>query len=570
MPTNINFNGRVTARPGVYSRIVNDLVTNTPAPTGNLAVIGDFDMLPSRSPVTFASRVDFYNYTRNLDRQLSRIADLAFSPLGADSASISSLTLINYGTNSFAEISSTSHTFTSKLGGLVGNRTALKIVEQADGRFDIKVFHGGLRDPQNLVSRYTNIGLATGESIASIQATMIGSPVTYSAVKLELDDTNLKVLGTPVAGGADVALATFIVAEEQSINDLLDRIQSLSISDVASYAVSFAARDLPLSRMDSFAATSFVASALKFTDNAQRLVDVLAFDSYVGAERSSSSVGIEELTVTRMTGGSDNTALTDANFLAALDTIKDTAVNTLVVLSTSATAQQIALQHCKDAADEFGMNRNMWAGSSSNTVSNAYASHSAVLNSELASIVFQTAELSDGAVLSTSEVALMLAAIQNALPAATPLTKRRLRSDIVSVSPAITAPSDIEDTLNKGIVAITLFRPFGLSVERAITTWMLDDNPIKSEVSSMASVNQSVRQLRTAVLSKIGARITANMQNDLLAIATKELSQQKADGLIFDFANLAVNLSGDRADLTYDVAAAEPLNFITITANIVR
>ena len=86
----------------------------------------------------------------------------------------------------------------------------------------------------------------------------------------------------------------------------------------------------------------------------------------------------------------------------------------------------------------------------------------------------------------------------------------------------------------------------------------------------MASVNQSVRQLRTAVLSKIGARITANMQNDLLAIATKELSQQKAYGLIFDFANLAVNLSGDRADLTYDVAAAEPLNFITITANIVR
>jgi len=571
MPTSLNFNGRITSRPGVYTRIVNDLVSGQPAAAGNLAIIGDFSALPTRSAVTFDNRNEFDALVQGLDAELSKLGSLAFSPFGGTGASVSSLTLINYGTSTAAALSSDSHVFTSKLSGSIGDRLALSIVAQADGRNTVKVFQGGVQDPQNRVSMYRNVGLATEDSVASIKATMIGSPVTYDAILLELNVNNLLVKGVQVADDTKVTLGSFPVASSNSLNDVLDQIQALAISDVASWTISFASTDMPLSRLDKVAETNIThPNQLLLKDNAARLVDVLANDAFISAARTSGSQGISAVALTRFSGGAANSGLNSANFQIALDSLKDTAINTLVVFPASAELQALALQHCKDAAAEFGMNRNMWGASSANDVDTAYASHSAALNSELASIVFQGFTEIGGQVYTPSHLAVLLAAMQNSLPAGTPLTKKRVRSAIASMSPAISDNAEIEEILGKGLVAITNFRPIGLSVERSITTWMLDDNPIKSEVSSMASVNQSVRQLRSAVISKIGARITLGMANDLQAAAVKELSQQKADGLIFDFANVEVILSGDTASVTYDVAAAEPLNFITITANIVR
>ena len=53
-------------------------------------------------------------------------------------------------------------------------------------------------------------------------------------------------------------------------------------------------------------------------------------------------------------------------------------------------------------------------------------------------------------------------------------------------------------------------------------------------------------------------------------VAEKSLGEQKRNGIIKDFRDLTVTLEGDVANVIYSLAAVEPLNFITVTANIVR
>ena len=48
------------------------------------------------------------------------------------------------------------------------------------------------------------------------------------------------------------------------------------------------------------------------------------------------------------------------------------------------------------------------------------------------------------------------------------------------------------------------------------------------------------------------------------------LQQQVRDGTIKAWRNVTLTDLGDRIDISYEVAAVEPLNFIVITANVVR
>jgi hypothetical protein len=165
----------------------------------------------------------------------------------------------------------------------------------------------------------------------------------------------------------------------------------------------------------------------------------------------------------------------------------------------------------------------------------------------------------------------LLAAMQSALPVASSLTKRKIRGDITIVNATGFDPETYaEDAIVGGLVVITDPAGRGAAVERSVTTWTGDDNPIKSELGANNSVNESVRQLRFSVLDKIGSRITQDSLNDLERVVNASLLAQQLDGVIFAFSDVQVNIVGDTAEVSYQLSPTESLNFILITANIAQ
>ena len=127
----------------------------------------------------------------------------------------------------------------------------------------------------------------------------------------------------------------------------------------------------------------------------------------------------------------------------------------------------------------------------------------------------------------------------------------------------------VNEAIKKGILALSLDN-LGLRIERSVTTYMTDDNPIFSEVSANESINTSVRTLRARLASQIGNPVVSGSKAQIESAVKVSLSKQVKDAVIKAFQNVVVTDLGDRFDISYEVAAVEPLNFIKITANVVR
>jgi hypothetical protein len=163
--------------------------------------------------------------------------------------------------------------------------------------------------------------------------------------------------------------------------------------------------------------------------------------------------------------------------------------------------------------------------------------------------------------------ALICAAMQAGTPVATPLTRKR--PDVVDVLGAWIANRDVTDAIKAGVCALTSDN-LGWRIERSVTTWIKDDNPIYSEVSANESINTSVRDLRNALDIYIGDRNLNITSSRIQGIVSARLDQQVTDGIIKAYKNIVLENLGDTLKVNYTVAAVEPLNFISITASVSR
>ena len=110
----------------------------------------------------------------------------------------------------------------------------------------------------------------------------------------------------------------------------------------------------------------------------------------------------------------------------------------------------------------------------------------------------------------------------------------------------------------------------GWRVERSVTTWIKDNNPIYSEVSANESINASVRELRSVLDAFIGQGNSVSTISAIKGIASENLRSQVDRSIIKAFKDLVLEDLGDTVRVNYTVAAVEPLNFILINASVRR
>ena len=315
------------------------------------------------------------------------------------------------------------------------------------------------------------------------------------------------------------------------------------------------------------AAVDIKAAPKTFKRDLKVIVDLLNNSSNVLSAERISNAPVSAIS-TRLAGGAVAT-LVASDFQSALDSILYMGINIVVPFTTDIAYHQLVKQHTRDAETQAGLERNAFVGapslSSIATTSNSYVN---VLNDRNMSVVNQGVELEDGTQL-TSPVwlALMLAGLQAATDIAEPLTRKRL--PIVNTMQSFEPETSANEAIRKGMIIVTAPGANGHRVERSVTTYLTKPtHPVFTEVSANESLNTCVRAVRLAVDSAIGSKATLEQADEVRSIALNTLIDLRERAIIFNFRNLSVALAGDKINVIFDLAAQEPLNFITVTTNL--
>jgi hypothetical protein len=311
---------------------------------------------------------------------------------------------------------------------------------------------------------------------------------------------------------------------------------------------------------------------LTLTSDVAQLVSGLAVSQLVEAERGTSllPVDLSSDQSGNMLGGSEASPVGTTDWQAALDTIKDQDVQIVVPLSTDGAVHGLMSKHCTDSALQ-GYERNAWVGTVGNQTKAQVKAAAAALNTRYVALVGDQIEVDhpNGTTptLEPSYLALMMGAGQAGSPIAWPLTNNRPR--VRDVFQTWGANIDAEEMIAAGVVILRKDN-LGWKVARSVTTYLTDDNPILSEVSAWESVQTSVRDLRSALITRIGNPAIAGTAGRIKAAASSRLDEQVRLGWIKAWRNMSVDDLGDTFRINYEAAAVEPINFIVLAASVVR
>lgn len=380
------------------------------------------------------------------------------------------------------------------------------------------------------------------------------------------DDTSYT--GSVVVAGAK----SFDPADYATLREMWGALDQLP-SVTATYS---AAREYDADAFDAetSADVSGSGNALSFRCDLQEIIEALAASQLVTAERPAlGTLSLAEQStgssVYLLSGGSVS-AVSLSDWTDALATIESADLQIIVAWSDAANVHAEVATHLRAAA-LAGRERNAWVGASANESLSDLNTRAKALNNRNIALVGQqvrlTAPTGEAVTRPPQWLALMLAGMQAGSPIATPLTRKA--PNVLDVFGAWDADRDAAQAIRSGVT--TLSRgPLGWRVERSVTTWLRDDNPIYSEVSANESVNTSVRDLRSGLDGFIGEPNRSLTANRIKSIVEARLNRQVLDGVIKNFRNVVLEDLGDTLRVNYEVAAVEPLNFISVTASVNR
>lgn len=377
------------------------------------------------------------------------------------------------------------------------------------------------------------------------------------------------------AFGGDVEVDGVLSFDPAAFNSLSEMIGA--IGQLPNVAASYSAgRDYDADQFDAFADANIdgAAQAVSIRADLAELVEALSSSRLVSVERATGATqSIAQQSsgslVASLSGGSSSSA-TLAEWTSALATIESADIQIIVAWSDLATVHAEIKKHLRLAA-LAGRERNAWVGSARNETLSQLNVRAKALNDRNIALVGQHLSLVDqrGRVVTRDPMwlALMLACMQAGSPVATPLTRKQ--PDVADVFGAWNGNLDAAEAIRKGVCSLS-FGPLGWRVERSVTTWLRDDNPIYSEVSANESVNASLRDLRAGLDAFVGEPNKGLTANRIKSIVEARLNRQVLDGVIKAFKDVVLEDLGDTLNVGYTVAAVEPLNFIRVTASVAR
>lgn len=454
----------------------------------------------------------------------------------------------------------------------IGNVTTLNAL--MEGYVSLKVLSN-----QTHQSQVTVIGLSAS---GSAQTEVISIPSTASANDIVLSTNQFSridtIQGTNVGNFVGILNVLFDIHTKPltEISDFgleLTAITNLNNDYSGTFTVDLPDSTLKGVDLDLFTKASIFSAdgtvKASFKSDVNSIVEWFKGSAYVSAERSNGTTPSPNSNSQRLTGGSSSIPTSD-NWQSGLDAIKNKNINTVIPFTDDVAIHILTDKHATDSAQDLGLERNVWVGTSSNrTIQQAYAGWSKKLNSRNVAVVCQNVLTIDGLDLEPKFTACILAGVQGSTRIAEPLTRKLITKNLIDTVENFDRNEDAREAIKKGLVVLNDPLNAGfLRVERSVTTWLKDGNRIYSEVSANESVNSSIRELRSVLQDEVGTSITQGKTSRVKDVCATALNEQVNLGIIKAFKDLSVSISGDVANVTYSLSAVEPLNFIVVTANV--
>jgi hypothetical protein len=291
----------------------------------------------------------------------------------------------------------------------------------------------------------------------------------------------------------------------------------------------------------------------------------------------------------RMTGGDSppeatagevllagGTKLASQDYSAAFDSLRAEDAQILWMESTDVADIKTGRAHCQYMAGIGRGERDLWAGSDAQkTLEELKTDYTTQINSRHVGLCPQEPKLTDhrgrDVWAGPEYLALLMAGGQSGTNVGVPLTKKFPNVLDVRQHPSWDPEEEADLALARGLCIVNRQR-LGWQVERSITTYLTDDNPVFSEKSTNESFNTSIRVLREQVEALIGDPGVPTTQGRIRSIATTSLDQQIRDQIINAYNNRTVTIDdlGDVFRINYEFRPIEPVNFVIVAASAVR
>jgi len=540
MPTILNSTGFPrTRRPAIYTRVDASALAGGDIESGNIALVGDFASFSSTEPTSFFSRRSMTAYD-STDSELSLLAQLAFNPSDDPNANFgaASLSIVNARENcTKSTIDLGPLTLSSKIYGLKANRlTATLAITGA--KHELSLNRNGLTEQFEIENTaLLSVENGTGGDV----------DLTIEEGTLTLTDGNGTLISFDSTEAPDLQSAVNLLNTVADITALLIEPSSIALGSI-----------------DYVSETIADAATYEVKAPAYLLTQELLRSNLVTSEidNSSTASSFSSTSVTA-TGGAQG-ATTD--YEAALRSIENKNIQIVVLFTDDLSSQSFLAAHLQ-AAGQAGYERQAYTAIDSNSTLAQVRTRAASLNNAGIALTSQSGELIDpkGArrSINSKHLALILAGMQAGSDIGEPLTRKRPR--LLSVSQQWDNYSDAEEALRSGTVFINADN-LGLKIERSITTYMTDNNPIYSEISTYESILASLRDIRQSLADQIGRPTRASQLSLISGRVNTRLTAQVTDGIIKAFQNIELEDLGDEVAVSYEVAPVEPLNFVTVTA----
>lgn len=277
-----------------------------------------------------------------------------------------------------------------------------------------------------------------------------------------------------------------------------------------------------------------------------------------------------------LTGGSDGGTPSATDWEDAFAALQDQFVNLVVPLSDDAAVHEKLRAHL---VTMWGMGRDErqgYVGVPTGTAKSSVVSKIAALNSPYVQLVAQEIQVyaPDGTAtwLSPTYLALLAAGMQAGRAVGEPLTWKYPNVLDFRQASDWTPAEDAEEMLSAGLMFLGRSH-VGIRWERSLTTYLQADNPILTEMSAMESAGECCKDLRRYLELLVGGNNADVTARSIYNLGSARLTRQKDRndlGLIRDWRNLSVEDLGDGYDISFEVAPIEPVNFLRITAHVVR
>lgn len=372
-------------------------------------------------------------------------------------------------------------------------------------------------------------------------------------------------------------VATIDLASFPTVQQVVDRINSTA--DFTAAVLDGNGTKATLNALDYVTAVDVKTATYTALANLQAVVDWFngLGEGFITATRATGAGKVPAaIGFTYLAGGSDGT-VTNTEWSNAYSTLQTADVQWVVPISSDPSIHAMNDSHCAFASNIMRMERRGIVGMPTGSTDAAAIAAAKALNSDRTSLVhlgFYDYNAAGTLTLFPPYIlAGLLAGAFSGVNPGTALTNKTIK--VRGLERNLRNPTDTDQLINGGVLAVENTNA-GFKVVKSISTWLVNDNYNRVEVSTGVAVDFVARNVRNALDVLRGEKGTPIALSRAVSIADstlRELARPEPQGpgvIVGDAAspayrNIVATLEGDVLRVSFECSPVISINYIPVT-----